>query len=138
MSRNAMNVRVNQGQTRMVEHDLRHLPVKDSHRVVGILTDRDLKRARPLRLPRKIMDSANARGQQPGRRDPYISSRGNFPSPAEEFTFPSLQEPAGGSSACNITDADTTPVGRLGGISVAIGRRQRRRRMRRKCTEMVR
>jgi CBS domain-containing protein len=29
----------------MVEHEVRHLPVKDEHRLVGILTDRDLKRA---------------------------------------------------------------------------------------------
>jgi len=29
----------------MVEHDLRHLPVQDGHRLVGVLTDRDLKRA---------------------------------------------------------------------------------------------
>jgi acetoin utilization protein AcuB len=29
----------------MVEHELRHLPVKDGDRLVGILTDRDLKRA---------------------------------------------------------------------------------------------
>ena len=31
--------------TLMVEHELRHLPVKDGDRLVGILTDRDLKRA---------------------------------------------------------------------------------------------
>ena len=31
--------------TMMVEHDVRHLPVKDGHQLVGILTDRDLKRA---------------------------------------------------------------------------------------------
>lgn len=29
----------------MVEHEVRHLPVKDGDRLVGILTDRDLKRA---------------------------------------------------------------------------------------------
>jgi acetoin utilization protein AcuB len=28
----------------MVEHEVRHLPVKDGHRLVGVLTDRDLKR----------------------------------------------------------------------------------------------
>jgi acetoin utilization protein AcuB len=31
--------------TLMVEHELRHLPVKDGSRLVGVLTDRDLKRA---------------------------------------------------------------------------------------------
>ena len=31
--------------TMMVEHDVRHLPVKDGHQLVGILTDRDLRRA---------------------------------------------------------------------------------------------
>jgi acetoin utilization protein AcuB len=29
----------------MVEHEVRHLPVKDGDQLVGILTDRDLKRA---------------------------------------------------------------------------------------------
>jgi acetoin utilization protein AcuB len=29
----------------MVEHQLRHLPVKDGNKLVGLLTDRDLKRA---------------------------------------------------------------------------------------------
>ena len=29
----------------MVEHDVRHLPVKDGDTLVGLLTDRDLKRA---------------------------------------------------------------------------------------------
>ena len=29
----------------MVEHDVRHLPVKDGSTLVGVLTDRDLKRA---------------------------------------------------------------------------------------------
>jgi acetoin utilization protein AcuB len=29
----------------MVEHDVRHLPVKDGNTLVGIITDRDLKRA---------------------------------------------------------------------------------------------
>jgi acetoin utilization protein AcuB len=29
----------------MVEHEVRHLPVKDDNRLVGVLTDRDLKRA---------------------------------------------------------------------------------------------
>jgi CBS domain-containing protein len=29
----------------MVEHEVRHLPVLRAHRVVGIVTDRDLKRA---------------------------------------------------------------------------------------------
>jgi len=29
----------------MVEHEVRHLPVKDGHTLVGVLTDRDLKRA---------------------------------------------------------------------------------------------
>lgn len=29
----------------MVEHDVRHLPVKDGATLVGVLTDRDLKRA---------------------------------------------------------------------------------------------
>ena len=31
--------------TMMVEHDVHHLPVKDGDTLVGILTDRDLKRA---------------------------------------------------------------------------------------------
>ncbi len=31
--------------TLMVEHDVRHLPVQDGSRLVGLLTDRDLKRA---------------------------------------------------------------------------------------------
>jgi acetoin utilization protein AcuB len=31
--------------TMMVEHDVRHLPVKDGYQLVGILTDRDVKRA---------------------------------------------------------------------------------------------
>lgn len=31
--------------TMMVEHGVRHLPVKDGNRLVGVLTDRDLKRA---------------------------------------------------------------------------------------------
>lgn len=31
-----------------------------------------------------------------GRRDPYISSRGNFLDPVKESTFPSLQEPPDG------------------------------------------
>lgn len=31
--------------TLMVEHDVRHLPVKDGNSLVGVLTDRDLKRA---------------------------------------------------------------------------------------------
>jgi len=31
--------------TLMVEHGVRHLPVKDGNRLVGVLTDRDLKRA---------------------------------------------------------------------------------------------
>lgn len=31
--------------TLMVEHQVRHLPVKDGNRLVGVLTDRDLKRA---------------------------------------------------------------------------------------------
>lgn len=30
----------------MQEHDVRHLPVKDGHDLAGILTDRDLERAR--------------------------------------------------------------------------------------------
>jgi acetoin utilization protein AcuB len=29
----------------MAEHDVRHLPVQDGNRLVGLLTDRDLKRA---------------------------------------------------------------------------------------------
>ena len=29
----------------MVEHEVRHLPVKNGHTLVGVLTDRDLKRA---------------------------------------------------------------------------------------------
>ena len=29
----------------MVEHDVRHLPVKDGSTLLGVLTDRDLKRA---------------------------------------------------------------------------------------------
>jgi acetoin utilization protein AcuB len=29
----------------MIEHELRHLPVKDGSRLLGVLTDRDLKRA---------------------------------------------------------------------------------------------
>jgi acetoin utilization protein AcuB len=29
----------------MVEHEVRHLPVKDGNRLLGVLTDRDLKRA---------------------------------------------------------------------------------------------
>ena len=29
----------------MVEHDVRHLPVKDGNTLLGVLTDRDLKRA---------------------------------------------------------------------------------------------
>lgn len=29
----------------MIEHDVRHLPVKDGSRLLGVLTDRDLKRA---------------------------------------------------------------------------------------------
>lgn len=29
----------------MVQHEVRHLPVKDKNRLVGVLTDRDLKRA---------------------------------------------------------------------------------------------
>jgi len=29
----------------MVEHDVRHLPVQDGNRLVGVLTDRDLERA---------------------------------------------------------------------------------------------
>jgi acetoin utilization protein AcuB len=29
----------------MVEHEVRHLPVKDGSRLLGVLTDRDLKRA---------------------------------------------------------------------------------------------
>ena len=39
----------------MVEHDVRHLPVQDQGTLVGILTDRDLKRALDpdLRLPPK-------------------------------------------------------------------------------------
>ena len=39
----------------MVEHDVHHLPVQDQGRLVGILTDRDLKRALDpdLRLPPK-------------------------------------------------------------------------------------
>jgi acetoin utilization protein AcuB len=31
--------------TLMVEHSIRHLPVKDGNTLVGVLTDRDLKRA---------------------------------------------------------------------------------------------
>jgi len=31
--------------TLMVEHSIRHLPVKDGDTLVGVLTDRDLKRA---------------------------------------------------------------------------------------------
>jgi acetoin utilization protein AcuB len=30
---------------KMVEHEVRHLPVKDGSQLVGVLTDRDLKRA---------------------------------------------------------------------------------------------
>jgi acetoin utilization protein AcuB len=39
----------------MIEHEVRHLPVKDGNRLVGVLTDRDLKRALDpsLRLPPK-------------------------------------------------------------------------------------
>jgi acetoin utilization protein AcuB len=29
----------------MIEHDVRHLPVKEGHTLLGVLTDRDLKRA---------------------------------------------------------------------------------------------
>jgi len=32
-------------QALIVEHEVRHLPVKDGHAVLGVLTDRDLKRA---------------------------------------------------------------------------------------------
>jgi acetoin utilization protein AcuB len=31
--------------TLMVEHEVRHLPVKDGNKLVGVLTDRDIKRA---------------------------------------------------------------------------------------------
>ena len=34
-----------QARNMMVEHDIRHLPVKDRGSLVGVLTDRDLKRA---------------------------------------------------------------------------------------------
>jgi acetoin utilization protein AcuB len=39
----------------MIEHEIRHLPVKDGNRLLGVLTDRDLKRALDpsLRLPPK-------------------------------------------------------------------------------------
>ena len=33
------------GRAMMVQHEVRHLPVKDGDQLVGILTDRDLKRA---------------------------------------------------------------------------------------------
>ena len=36
--------------TLMVEHAIRHLPVKDGTTLVGVLTDRDLKRARDPNL----------------------------------------------------------------------------------------
>lgn len=34
-----------QARNRMLQHEIRHLPVKRRHRLVGVLTDRDLKRA---------------------------------------------------------------------------------------------
>ena len=42
--------------TLMVRHEVRHLPVKEGDRLVGVLTDRDLKRALDpdLGLPRKM------------------------------------------------------------------------------------
>ena len=34
-----------QARNRMLQHEIRHLPVTRRHRLVGVLTDRDLKRA---------------------------------------------------------------------------------------------
>ena len=40
-----VNESVLAARTLMVEHGVRHLPVKDGHALLGVLTDRDLKRA---------------------------------------------------------------------------------------------
>ena len=40
-----VNESVLAARTLMIEHGIRHLPVKDGHALLGVLTDRDLKRA---------------------------------------------------------------------------------------------
>jgi acetoin utilization protein AcuB len=40
-----MNDSVLAARALMVEHEVRHLPVKDGHALIGVVTDRDLKRA---------------------------------------------------------------------------------------------
>lgn len=49
----------------MEEHAVRHLPVTDSHRLVGVITDRDIK---TIRAGKKPGDP----GYNPGVREMYI------------------------------------------------------------------
>lgn len=49
----------------MQEHDVRHLPVTDNHKLVGIISDRDIK---SLRAGKQRGDP----GYNPGVRDMYI------------------------------------------------------------------
>jgi acetoin utilization protein AcuB len=60
--------------TLMVEHDVRHLPVKDGETLVGVLTDRDLKRALDPDLGLPPKDELFVRDVFV--RDAYIVDRG--------------------------------------------------------------
>ncbi len=40
-----VNASLRQARDMMLEHDIRHVPVKDGNKLVGVITDRDLRRA---------------------------------------------------------------------------------------------
>jgi acetoin utilization protein AcuB len=56
---------------RMVEHEIRHLPVLDNGEVVGIITDRDLKRLVHPSLP--LVNKSKIRARDVMQRNVYVT-----------------------------------------------------------------
>jgi CBS domain-containing protein len=91
----------------MVQHEVRHLPVLKAHELVGILTDRDIKRALDpdLRLPPR---------DELFVRDVYV------PQPYVVDTAAPLDDVLEHMSARHIGSALVTKHGRLVGIFTAL------------------
>ncbi len=62
---------VTTAETLMTEHEIRHLPVLDGGKVVGIITERDLKRLVHPSLP--LADKARIRARDVMHREVYIT-----------------------------------------------------------------
>ena len=56
---------VEQAREMMREHDIRHLPVCENHRVVGVVSDRDLRVALGVRPGERELEVAEVCGTEP-------------------------------------------------------------------------